>query len=314
MSTWRYCGRAFTEAEMAQIRAISADGQSHPTRAAIARAVCEALAWRQFNGRLKDMSARQALLRMHRDGLIVLPPPAHDHPNRPKRPVFTPASDPGPPVTGSRHNLIGLHLHPVADRAEGRLWNELIERYHYLGFQPLTGARLRYLILDDQHLLGALGFGAAAWRLAPRDRFIGWMDEQRQARLHLVVNNARFLLVPWVRVKNLASATLALAARQVQQDWLTRYHYRPALLETFVDPLRYAGTCYKAANWSYVGNTQGRGKLDRYGQRSLPIKAIFLYPLRRNFRAALTDPQVMPAHGGSAAAVGNSSVCAPPVI
>ena len=301
MSIWRYCGRTFTEAEMAQIRAISADGQNHPTRAAIARAVCEALAWRQLNGRLKDMSARQALLRMHRDGLITLPPPAHDHPNRPKRPAFTPASDPGPPVTGSRHDLDGLRLHPVADRAEGRLWNEVIERYHYLGFQPLTGARLRYLIRDDRHLLGALGFGAAAWRLAPRDRFIGWTDVQRQARLHLVVNNARFLLLPWVRVKNLASAVLALVARQVQQDWLTRYHYRPVLLETFVDPQRYAGTCYKAANWIALGHTQGRGKLDRYGQRSLPVKAIFVYPLRSDFRALLTNPEPLTDAGDAAA-------------
>jgi hypothetical protein len=288
MSTWRYCGRTFTEAEMAQIRGIIADGGSHPTRAAIARALCEALSWRQINGRLKDMSARQALLRMHRDGLICLPPPAHDHPNRPKPPAFTAASDPGEPVIGSRHDLTGLRLHPVADRAEGRLWNELIERYHYLGFAPLTGARLRYLIRDDRQLLGALGFGAAAWRLAPRDRFIDWTDPQRLARLHLVVNNARFLLLPWVRVKNLASAVLALAARQLQHDWLIRYHYQPVLLETFVDPRRYAGTCYKAANWIALGHTQGRGKLDRYGQRALPVKAIFVYPLHPDFRAILT--------------------------
>lgn len=261
---------------------------TYPTRAAIARALCEALDWRQGNGRLKDMSARQALLRMQSDGLIVLPSATRTHSNAPKPLSFTTASDPGEPITGSRRDLKDLRLELVVRRQEMRLWRELIARYHYLGYSPLTGARMHYLIYDGDRLLGAIGFGASAWKLAPRDQFINWSPAQREHSLHLVVNNTRFLLLPWVHVRYLASSVLAMATRRMQQDWLERHHFRPVLLETFVDHRLYPGTCYKAANWIYVGDTQGRGKLDRDHLRDKPIKAVFLYPLIKDFRAKLT--------------------------
>lgn len=170
-------------------------------------------------------------------------------------------------------------------------WNELIERYHYLGYQTLPGARYFVVRQTPRLVLGAIGLSAAAWRLAPRDRFIGWTDDQRQRRLHLVVNQSRYLILPWISVRTLASSVLALMARVVVRDWQALYGYSPVLLETFVDGRRFKGTCYRAANWLHLGQTQGRGKLDRHYRRPLPVKEIFVYPLRRDFRTALRgDP------------------------
>ena len=288
----RYCGRDFSDADFAVLQDLLAHPEAYPTRSAVAHALCEALDWRRPNGQWKDMSARQALLRMQADGLITLPAPQRrgggSTRNRPV--VWTTAADPQPPITGFRGDLRDLRVVPATDRRDLALWRELIARYHYLGYTPLTGARMHYLIYDRDRLLGAIGFGASAWALGPRDRFIGWTRAERERHLPLVVNNARFLLLPWVRVKYLASAVLALTAKQVVRDWQARHHFRPVLLETFTDPRFFAGTCYRAANWIYVGDTQGRGKLDRHTERALPVKAIFLYPLDPRFREKLTAP------------------------
>ena len=172
---------------------------------------------------------------------------------------------------------------------DSRRWNEYIHRYHYLGYQPLPGAQWRYGVTAGETLLALLGFGAAAWQCAPRDRFIGWSHEQRQQNLPLIVNNARFLILPWVRSPNLASKILGRAARQLPDDWQTRYGYRPVLLETFVQKDRFTGACYQAANWTSVGQTQGRGKLGPAGKQSVPIKDLWLYPLDKNFRRVLAQ-------------------------
>lgn len=284
--SYRYCGRLFTQSDLAVIRQIISSPQ-YPTRAAIARAVCAALGWVKPDGLPKVMSARVALLRMERDGLFHLPAPTHSY--TPARgAVCTAASDPQPELRCSVREISELKLHRVTTRADSQLWNELVARYHYLGYRPLPGAQIRYLVKHGERLLGALGFGAAAWKVAARDSFIGWTPDQRRARLHLVVNNARFLILPWVHVPNLASRALSLAARQVDRDWPELYGYRPVLLETFVERPRFTGTCYKAANWIYVGQTKGRGKLDRYHRRAVPVKDVYLYPLTRNFRRVLT--------------------------
>ncbi|MBI4585029.1 MAG: DUF4338 domain-containing protein [Planctomycetes bacterium] len=146
---------------------------------------------------------------------------------------------------------------------------------------------MRYLIEAGTGLLGVLGFGASAWKVVPRDRWIGWTDRQRQERLHLIVNNARFLILPWVRCRNLASWALSQCARRLPFDWEGRYAYRPVLIETFVERQRFHGTCYKAANWRYLGETQGRGKLDRYWRHELPLKQILVYPLQADWREVL---------------------------
>jgi hypothetical protein len=269
------------------IRSIIAWSQEHPTREAIARAVCQSLAWVKPDGGPKLVTAKVALLRMHRDGIIDLPPPLNGNGNGHLHPQPTPAADPGPLLTGTRRDLGPLALHRVACRNDSRLWNELIERYHYLGYTPLPGAQIRYLIRNESRLLGAIGMGAAAWKIAPRDQFIGWTSTQREQHLHLVINQARFLILPWVRVKNLASSVLGLLATRVASDWEKLYAYRPVLMETFVEQNRFPGTCYRAANWIYVGQTQGRGKLDIHTRRDKPIKDIFLFPLEKNFRHIL---------------------------
>jgi hypothetical protein len=228
------------------------------------------------------------MLRMEADGLLRLPAPRQRHGNQRPYTRRTPATDPGPPLSAPVHHLGPLRLDLVAGRAESDLWNEYIARYHYLGYSRLPGAQLRYFARTDGRLLALLGFGAAAWSLGPRDRWIGWTPEQREHRLHLVTNNARFLILPWIDSHNLASKLLALAARRLADDWDARYSYRPVLLETFVDAHRFPGTCYRAANWLHVGTTQGRGKLDRDHTARLPRKDIYLYPLTEDCRILLT--------------------------
>ena len=282
----RYCGRAFSPEELERIRGLIAEDPSR-NRAVLSRVVCDELGWLRVDGRPKEMSCRVAMLRMERDGLLRLPAPERRNGNGQIRPRLTAASAPRLPVTCAVDELGELSLRVVTERNESRLWNELIERYHYLGYKPLPGAQLRYFVFAGFELLALLGFGAAAWKVAPRDRFIGWSAEQRLANLPRVVNNARFLILPWVRSRNLASSTLAAAARRLPRDWQQRYGYRPVLFETFVESERHHGTCYKAANWIHVGRTTGRGKKSRVHTQIVPIKDIWLYPLRRDFASVL---------------------------
>lgn len=282
-----FCGRTFTADDLERVRAIIA-APDRPNRTEISRRLCRELGWVRADGRLKDMSCRVALLRMHSRGLIALPPPEAINANGNRGRTVSRRSDPHPPVIAAAGQLHGLSLHPVMDKAASSVWNEYVHRYHYLGYQPLPGDQIRYFIKAQDQLLGLLGFGAAAWKTAPRDHWIGWTPQQRRESLHLVVNNARFLILPWVTSRHLASKVLAMAARQLPQHWQTRYGYRPVLLETFVEKARFNGTCYKAANWVYVGDTQGRGKLDVRHQHALPVKAVFVYPLARDFREQLT--------------------------
>ena len=282
----RYCGRLFTAEEMECIRRLLAS-EPKLNRAQLSRRVCSELHWLRPDGRSKEMSCRVAMLRMQRDGLITLPPPQKGNGNGRRRPRLTAASDPKTPLSLSASELGSLVLRPVDTPPDSALWNELIERYHYLGYEPLPGAQVRYLIFGRGYLLAALGFGAAAWKVAPRDQFIGWTTDQRRANLHRIVNNARFLILPWVTVRNLASRILAASAKRLPRDWKNRYGYRPCLLETFVERDRFRGTCYRAANWIYAGDTQGRGKLDRQHRGLSTVKHIYLYPLRKDFRHRL---------------------------
>jgi len=279
----RYCGRDFSEKEMRIIHALIADNpQQH--RAALSRMVCEELGWFKADGGLKEMSARVAMLRMQTDGLIQLPKPRG---KKHKQNIqFTPATEPDPAVQLPVSALPPLRLQMV-DTTTTRLWNEYIHRYHYLGYTPLPGAQLRYFIIADDQILALISFSASAWQCAPRDQHIGWSQEQRKRNLHLIINNSRFLILPWVQSKNLASKTLAMAARKIADDWQYRYNYRPVLLETFVEKGRFKGTCYKAANWQLMGQTKGRGKLGPAGKISVPIKDIWLYPINSEYKNVL---------------------------
>lgn len=280
----RYCGRDFSDEEIANIRHLI-DEDPARTRANISRLACQTLGWFKPDGGLKEMSARVAMLRMQADGLITLPPPRCSPPD--SRIRITSASDPWPTIEQPASALAPLTLKLVVAKTDSRLWNEYIQRYHYLGHKPLPGAQLRYLVYAAGQVVALLGFGAAAWQTAPRDLFIGWTHEQRKRNLHLVVNNARFLILPWIRSHNLASMILAKVARKLPDQWHSVYNVRPVLLETFVEKLRFRGTCYHAANWSYVGQTKGRGKLGLAGIQSVPIKDIWIYPMDRNFKICL---------------------------
>ena len=283
----RYCGKDFSKQDLAFIRQLISENPS-TTRAELSRLTCKALRWYKIDGGLKEMSCRVAMLRMQDDSLIKLPPPRHRY--RPANKVlFTSATAPKPEIIRPVHALPPVQLRIVEGNQQSRLWNEYIHRYHYLGYKPLPGAQLRYFIISDDQIIALLGFGASAWQCAPRDKYIGWTHDQRKNKLQYIVNNARFLILPWVKSKNLGSKILSLASHRLSCDWQEHYGYSPVLLETFVEKDRFAGTCYKAANWVLVGQTKGRGKLGPAGKISVPIKDLWLYPLNRNFRGELTS-------------------------
>jgi len=282
----RYCGREFTSQEFKQIRSLINQNPKF-NRMRLSKEVCRILQWLKPDGDLKDMSCRVAMLRMHRDGLIELPPPSHKKPPQ-KKIQFTSKTDPQSPVVCSANQLSQLHLQMVT-KATSALWNEYIERYHYLGYATLPGAQLRYFIVAGKQIVALTGFGAAGWQTAPRDQFIGWNHDERKRNLNLITNNARFLILPWIKSKNLASKILSLISKQLPDDWEEKYHVRPVLMESFVEQKRFVGTCYKAANWINVGKTKGRGKLGPAGKISVPIKDIWVCPLAENFRALLKN-------------------------
>lgn len=264
------------------------------SRVKLSRAVCGMLGWRAVTGRLKEMSCRVALLKLHRRGLLRLPPVRPGPPRAWPRGTTAgpPPARPGPPevpIRGPLASLGTVELVPIGrpDTAAARRWAELMDRYHYLGSGPLCGAQLRYLIRSQRgEWLGGLAFSAAAYAVAARDRWIGWDAAARRAHLEQVVCNSRFLLLPHVMVPHLASHVLGLAARRLPADWRARYGYPPVLLETFVGR-RFRGTCYRAANWIAVGQTRGRGRQDRRHRRAVGAKRVFVLPLRRDARAVL---------------------------
>ncbi len=290
---YRYCGKKWSEDDIEHIRELI-NTKPQAKRAELAREVCIAFGWRRINGQLSAMSCRVAMIRMARDGLITLPT-ARSRYRRPPTSFVSSASDPEPPLKSSIADFQDLRLEIVARGKELAQWNEFIGRYHYLGYRIMPGAQLRYFIMAGDKVLGAMGFGGAAWKVAPRDKFIGWSAEQRKTHLHLIVNQTRFLILPWVRCQNLATKSLRLASNRLPHDWQLRYGYCPVLLETFVDVTRFKGTCYKADNWIQVGLTQGRSRMDRYHAKDQPVKSIWLLPLVRDFRAALNGPTPQPS-------------------
>jgi hypothetical protein len=281
-----YCARDFSADEIETIRRLMRD---NPTlqRSPLSRQLCELWNWRKPNGELKDMSCRVALLRLQADELIELAPSKFV--NGRKRPVFlpTPASDPQSALTQPVHELAALTRRLVASGAHSRLCNEFIARYHYLGYTPMSGSQLRYNVFAGEQLVACISFGASAYKLKAPDKFIGWSESQRQRNLQLVLNNARFLILPWIQSKGLASKILSRVARQLPHDWLRRYGYSPLLLETFVEFERHRGTCYKAANWINVGRTSGRDKKSLSHKPIIPIKDVWLYPLHKQSLSAL---------------------------
>ena len=284
----RYYGRDFTAEEMALLRALIA-GPALLNRHALSKEFCRRIGWFKPDGGLKDMMARVTMLAMHRDALITLPARQGRH-NRPGPVAFGPHTEPPLfPAPTTLDEVRPLDLRPVVRATrEGKLWNEFVARYHYLGYKTLVGAQMRYAVHDrDGSPLAMLGFSTAAWKLAPRDRFIGWTAQLREKNLPLVVDNPRFLILPWIHIPNLASHILAIVRRRLPQDWTKRYNTTPVLVETFVETPRYTGAVYRASGWIRVGTTQGRGPYDRQKQYDKPKKDVWLRPLRRDWKRTL---------------------------
>lgn len=275
------------------VEAIGALIGAHPTwhRTRLSQELCRRWGWVAANGQCKDMAARSLLRKLDAEGLISLPVPVCSANNAFRhRPDTTLCVDESP-IEAALAALLPLQLSPVHGEGEQRLFRALLQRYHYLGYRGPVGENLKYLLYDRQgRVLSCVLFGAAAWTMACRDRFIGWERAERERHLALLANNMRFLIVPWVRVRHLASHILGRIARRIRCDWQSKYGHSVVLLETYVEQHRFAGTCYRAANWRCVGETRGRSRNDRRKRLRVPVKSVWLYPLTRDFRRQLTQP------------------------
>ena len=291
ISSETFCGRVVGKNQVNEIVEIVATFPKL-SRAELANTICELFSWKRPTGKLKTVECRQFLERLDAKGIIRLPACREHNAKGTKTNVHrTEQSDRQAIISVKLSELSPIVLSRVKTKEQRQLWYEYIDRYHYLGYQLPFGAQLRYFIQSatkNAVFLGCLQFSSPAWKMAARDRWIGWSDEQRKHNLQKIINNSRFLLFPWVQVKNLASSVLALAVRTVAQDWHGCYGYRPVLMETLVDQRRFKGTCYKAANWVHVGETTGRGRMDRENKRQgMAVKEIYVYPLSNRFRQEL---------------------------
>jgi len=287
-----YSGRSFSAEDLALMRQAVSDYAALGITE-IARTLCEWLDWRRPNGRLKNHECRLLLERLQQQGLLTLPDLRLSGRRGPRTVCIDTQSNPQTPIESA---VAGLHplRFTLAEKSDSALWRQFLQRYHYLGCRVPVGAHLRYFVHSgDGRLLACLLWTSPAWKMAPRDQWIGWSRDQRARNLQYIVNNSRFLILPWVRVQGLASMILARAARQLPGDWRQRYGYTPLLLETLVDATRFRGTCYRAANWIYLGDTTGRGRMDRHHQPHVrAAKLIFIFPLHRRVqqRLCLSNP------------------------
>lgn len=289
--SYRFSGRTFTAQEVALIREV-VETCAGVSRKELANTISELLGWTRPGGGLKEPECLAVLERLAAAGLLALPEKQQTRPVGSVTSVpHTARGEPGAPLTGRVDAFAPVVLERVQGPDKRRLFRELVGRYHDRGYAVPVGAQLQYLISVSKPaptVVGGLQFSSAAWRMRARDAWIGWDDATRARQLLHVVSNSRFLLVPWVRVQNLASATLALALRRLPGDWQAQYGVEPLLVETLVDPARYTGGCYRAANWVEVGTTSGRGRDDRAHRRhGASPKCLWVYPLTRDAVARL---------------------------
>ena len=286
----RFCGQTVSSKQLAEIMELV---ETFPklSRTELANTVCELFSWKRPTGKLKSVECRQFLERLDEKGTIKLPECRNQHTVKGSVKVQrTGRTNPQPTISAELRELSPLFLTRVDNREQRELWYEYVDRYHYLGYKLPFGAQLRYFIYSGatDDILGCFQFSSPAWKMAPRDRWIGWADDQRRVNLQKIINNSRFLIFPWVKVKNLASTALSLAVKRVPGDWQGCYGYCPVLMETLVDRKRFRGTCYKAANWLHVGKTTGRGRMDRdHARQGVAVKEIYVYPLSSRFRQEL---------------------------
>jgi hypothetical protein len=294
-------GRAIGPEELGEVRQLIAE---HPewTRYRISRELADQWNWRSASGQLKDMAARTLLLKLEERGLIGLPARRRASPNRMrhKQVRALEGSISQAPLKAPLAHLLPLDLQEVSRSAsptDHALFEALLHQFHYLSYRSPVGENLQYLARERAgRPVACLLFGAAAWQCADRDQYIGWDAATRASRLHLLTNNTRFLIVPWVTSQCLASHVLGLVLRRIGADWQRKYGHPIYLLETFVERQRFAGTCYQAANWIRVGQTKGRTRQDAPDgqQYRAPIKDIYLFPLHRRFTQRLREPFSLP--------------------
>jgi hypothetical protein len=285
---FKYRGKLLTSDDVAFINRLIGENPSD-SRWALSKKLCRAWNWVQPNGALKDMVCRGLMLELHRAGHIRLPAKKH-HVNNP----FVNRTKPAKvtidhsPVIGKLSDIKPLRFCQVRRTGLEKLYNSLIEHYHYLGYCHPVGEQLKYIVYSQQRPIACLAWSSAPRHIGCRDRFIGWSAHSRKAHIHLLVYNTRFLILPWVQVRCIASHILARMAKIVCEDWKAIYRHPIYYLETFVDKQRFAGTCYKAANWIYLGDTTGRGKNDHTNKANRSIKAVWGYPLSKHFRTLLS--------------------------
>ncbi len=286
----RYRGRAVTEADIVFIRELIAKNPSL-SRRKLSAELCRAWNWVQPNGELKDMVCRGLMLELHRQGQIVLPAKRQEPPNplanRAKPSLDEDAVDTSP-VDGRLSDIQPIEFRQVRRKgSDEQLFNGLIEHYHYLGYTQPVGEQMKYLVMGDSRPVACFSFSSAPRHLGPRDRYIGWSPELRRQNIHLLAYNSRYLIFPWVRVRYLASHLLSRVVKIVSADWEGLYHHPVHFIETFVNSPQYKGTCYRAANWLYLGKTTGRGKDDQTHKPNRPVKQVLGYPLVKSFREKL---------------------------
>lgn len=283
----RYRGRTLTGEDLEFIRQLIA---AHPgeSRSGLSVKLCEAWQLKQRNGMLRDMVCRGMLLSLDRAGLIQLPPARGNYDPRVQRRKRPEAVVPdNRPVRGPLSRLLPIEIEPVRRTPREALFNSLMEQYHYLRYERPVGEHVKYLMSVDGQAIACAAWSSAPRHLGPRDRFIGWDQQARRRNVHLIAYNTRFLILPWVRVDHLASHLLAQMAARLGADWERLYAHPIHLLETFVDPERFRGTCYRAANWQVLGTTTGRGKNDQTNRANRSLKQVLAYPLHRRFRQLL---------------------------
>jgi hypothetical protein len=281
-------GRQIGPVELEQVRGLLT---AHPdwSRYRLSRELCLAWNWRSLTGQIKDMAARALLLKLEQRGWVALPARRCLSPNRMRHKQIQCLPHATDPIGGSLSELQPLQIQELSQQPEAwPVFDSLLHQYHYLGYTSAVGQNVKYLVRDRQGRdLACLLFGAAAWKTQGRDAFIGWTAAQRQAHLGQVANNSRFLILPWVRVPELASHILGRVARRIAADWQERYGHRVALLETFVEQGRFRGSCYRAANWICAGQTRGRTRQDCRHVLQAPVKDVLVYALQADFRKVL---------------------------
>jgi hypothetical protein len=285
---YRYRGREISPADVGFLRRLIAE-RPQASRYALSLAVCEAWDWKQANGHPRDMVCRGLLAALARAGAIELPPARRAaKPRAQTRPRPEPVVPDNRPVGGPLAALGEVAIEPVRRTPREALFDSLVEQYHYLKYAPPVGEHVKYLVTARGQAIACLAWSSAPRHLGPRDRWIGWSAEARRRNLQFIAYNTRFLILPWARVPHLASHLLGRMAARISRDWERLYAHPLYLLETFVDPARFAATCYRAANWVAVGRTTGRGQNDLTHRPNRPVKEVLVYPLHRRFRETLS--------------------------